>query len=107
MISVRCQACCQHCELAKEWYWARQCRFRLEFSSSRRASARLVTILTCPTRGNNHGQTGHSTKRLWTIGAIKQTSPARRNPMPEMIFVDSTSLEAVGYDGHSQELHVR
>jgi len=27
--------------------------------------------------------------------------------MPEMIFVDSSSLEAVGYDSDSQELHVR
>lgn len=27
--------------------------------------------------------------------------------MPEMIFVDSTNVEAVGYDGDSQELHVR
>ena len=27
--------------------------------------------------------------------------------MPEMILVDSSSLEAVGYDSDSQELHVR
>lgn len=27
--------------------------------------------------------------------------------MPDMIFVDSSSLEAVGYDSDSQELHVR
>jgi hypothetical protein len=32
----------------------------------------------------------------------------REDPtMPEMIFVDSTSIEAIGYDPHTQELHVR
>lgn len=27
--------------------------------------------------------------------------------MPEMVYVDSVSIEAVGYDGDSQELYVR
>ena len=27
--------------------------------------------------------------------------------MPEMQFVDSSNIEAIGYDGDSQELHVR
>ncbi|MBX3576381.1 MAG: KTSC domain-containing protein [Rhizobiaceae bacterium] len=27
--------------------------------------------------------------------------------MPEMIFVDSTNVEAIGYDPITQELHVR
>ena len=27
--------------------------------------------------------------------------------MPEMVYVDSVSIEAVGYDGDSQELHVK
>jgi hypothetical protein len=27
--------------------------------------------------------------------------------MPEMIFVDSASIEAIGYDSATQELHVR
>lgn len=27
--------------------------------------------------------------------------------MPEMIYVDSTNIESVGYDAASQELHVR
>lgn len=27
--------------------------------------------------------------------------------MPEMIFVDSTNVEAIGYDPATQELHVR
>jgi hypothetical protein len=27
--------------------------------------------------------------------------------MPEMIFVDSSNVEAIGYDGDTQELHVR
>jgi hypothetical protein len=27
--------------------------------------------------------------------------------MPEMIFVDSSNIEAVGYDESTQELHVR
>jgi hypothetical protein len=27
--------------------------------------------------------------------------------MPEMVFVDSVSIEAVGYDNDSQELHVK
>jgi len=27
--------------------------------------------------------------------------------MPEMIFVDSSNIEAVGYDADAQELHVR
>ena len=27
--------------------------------------------------------------------------------MPEMIFVDSTTIEAIGYDSASRELHVR
>ncbi len=27
--------------------------------------------------------------------------------MPDMIYVDSSNIEAVGYDGDSQELHIR
>ena len=27
--------------------------------------------------------------------------------MPEMIYVDSSNVEAVGYDGDTQELHVQ
>jgi len=27
--------------------------------------------------------------------------------MPEMIFVDSSNIEAIGYDSANQELHVR
>jgi hypothetical protein len=27
--------------------------------------------------------------------------------MPEMVFVDSSNIEAIGYDGSSLELHVR
>ena len=27
--------------------------------------------------------------------------------MPEMIFVDSSNIEAIGYDDDSQELHIR
>lgn len=27
--------------------------------------------------------------------------------MPEMHFVDSSNIEAIGYDGNAQELHVR
>lgn len=27
--------------------------------------------------------------------------------MPEMVFVDSTNIEAIGYDSQSLELHVR
>ena len=27
--------------------------------------------------------------------------------MPEMIFVDSSNIEAIGYDDNSQELHVQ
>jgi len=27
--------------------------------------------------------------------------------MPEMIYVDSSNIEAIGYDGDSQELHIR
>jgi len=27
--------------------------------------------------------------------------------MPEMIYVDSSNIEAIGYDDDSQELHVR
>lgn len=27
--------------------------------------------------------------------------------MPEMIFVDSSNIEAIGYDDDAQELHVR
>ena len=27
--------------------------------------------------------------------------------MPEMIFVDSSNIEAIGYDGDTQELHVQ
>jgi len=28
-------------------------------------------------------------------------------PMPEMMFVDSSNVEAIGYDVDAQELHVR
>jgi hypothetical protein len=31
----------------------------------------------------------------------------RNLPMPEMLFVDSTNIEAIGYDVQIQELHVR
>lgn len=31
----------------------------------------------------------------------------RNLPMPEMIFVDSSNVEAIGYDAQTQELHVR
>jgi len=35
-------------------------------------------------------------------------TPNRRNPqMPEMHFVDSSNVEAIGYDPDAQELHVR
>ena len=27
--------------------------------------------------------------------------------MPDMIYVDSTNIEAIGYDGDAQDLHVR
>lgn len=27
--------------------------------------------------------------------------------MPEMIYVDSSNVEAIGYDGDAQELHVQ
>jgi hypothetical protein len=27
--------------------------------------------------------------------------------MPEMIFVDSSNIEAIGYDVHTQELHIK
>lgn len=27
--------------------------------------------------------------------------------MPEMTYVDSSNIEAIGYDDHAQELHVR
>jgi hypothetical protein len=31
----------------------------------------------------------------------------RNQPMPEMEFVDSSNIEAIGYDSSNQELHVR
>jgi hypothetical protein len=31
----------------------------------------------------------------------------RGRQMPEMIFIDSTNIEAFGYDVETQELHVR
>ena len=38
-----------------------------------------------------------------TMEAMKESNPT----MPEMHFVDSSNIEAIGYDADSEELHVR
>lgn len=42
-----------------------------------------------------------------SIGGTNAICKERRLLMPEMIYVDSSNIEAIGYDDDAQELHVQ
>ena len=90
---------CRHCELERVWSWVRRCQFPLEFSSSRLVSALSVMIRICQMHGSSRGHSRDTTGLPLTTGDIRPTSAERRRTMPEMVYVDSVSIEAVGYDG--------
>src|SRR5258707_14369021 len=100
------QECYPHCEQEKAWFLERQCRSRLESSSLRLARDRGETIQQCPMHGTTPDPTPGIMRRPLTTGDARSRRHRRRT-MPEMIYVDSSSIEAIGYDADAGELHVR
>jgi hypothetical protein len=64
-------------------------------------------IQRCPNRGEKSDLTADIMRPLSLTGDTEGICQGRDRAMPEMVYVDSSNIEAVGYDAEGQELHVQ